>query len=363
MRTGAIGAGHGTGARLVSQRLRRVLGIHFDADHGTPFWLDRQRELGLDAREDIRVPEELALLGMMTPADLAGRPLLDFVPRRFHGELAAWILGQTGGTTGGGVWTIYRPDEFAEAFIAPFTQAAAHVGFPRGERWLYVGPSGPHIIGKVVRDLAASMASHDPFSVDFDARWAKKLPEGSFAMDRYLSHVVDQAMGIVRSQEIGVIFTTPPVLASLASAMSPGQRQRVRGIHYGGMEVTPQTLAQMQLDHFPDAVHLSGYGNTLFGCCLELDVPLGRTPEYFPFGTRLLLEVVDEQGRTPPQGESGAVCFTRLDESCLIVRMKERDAATLVPTPPAAPDGYLLPGVRGPHSPRSLAPQQTKGLY
>lgn len=347
----------------LEERLRRVLRVHFDPDLGTPYWLDRQRTLGIDARRDIRGPESLELLGEMLPKDLSARPLKDFLPRRFHDDLSGFIVGQTGGTTGGGAWTIYRPDEFDEAFITPFAVAAAHVGFPRAERWLYIGPSGPHIIGKVVARLSGHCGSHDPFSVDFDARWAKKLPGDSFAMKRYLAHVIEQALVVIQMQDIGVLFTTPAVLSSLAEAMTPDQRLRIRGIHYGGMELKPDALAHFQRDLFPRAVHLSGYGNTLFGCCMELDTTLNRIPEYFPFGSRLIMEVTTADGRPAPADQTGVVRFTRLDESCLIVRMLERDAASAVTPAPDAPAGFALPGVRGPHSPLSLAPQQAKGLY
>lgn len=350
----------------IDARLRRVLGIHFDPDSGTPYWLDRQAALGIDVCRDVRTIESLALLGDMKPGDLAARPLLDFVPRRYHADLSGFVVGQTGGTTSastGGSWTIYNADEFVEAFITPFTVAADHVGFPRAERWLYVGPSGPHIIGKVVRAMAAGHSSHDPFSVDFDARWAKKLPDNSLAMTRYLSHVVDQAIRIIELQDIGVIFTTPAVLGALADAMTTAQRDRVRGLHYGGMELHPEVLARFQRDVFPNAVHLSGYGNTLFGCTLELSTQHGRVPAYFPFGSRLLLEVVDHAGQACAPGAAGVVRFTRLDDSFLLVRMLERDAASLVAPPPDAPTGFVHSGVLNPHSPVSLAPRQAKGLY
>lgn len=352
-----------SGSSRTDARVRRVIGIHFDPDLGTPYWLDRQSSLGIDARREVRSIGCLSLLGTMRPSELAERPLMDFIPRRYHAGLAGYVLGQTGGTTGGGAWTIYRPDEFEEAFITPFSVAAAHVGFPRGERWLYVGPSGPHIIGKVVRGLAGGMGSADPFSVDFDARWAKKLPEDSLGMRRYLSHVVEQAMGIIHVQEIGVIFTTPRVLGALSEAMTQSQRSRVRGLHYGGMELRAEVLLKFQREVFPNAVHLSGYGNTLFGCTLELSTGLGRVPCYYPYGTRLVLEVVDCGGKAVAPGECGVVCFTRLDESFLIVRMLERDAAITAAPMSGAPAGYVHFGVSNPHSPASLAPQQARGLY
>ena len=343
--------------------LHRIIRTHFDPDLGAPFWLDRQASIGLDMRHEIQDFSALSILGNTSPKDLAGRPLIDFIPRRFHADLTGFILGQTGGTTGNDLWTAYRPDEFTQAFITPFAVAAAHVRFPRAERWLYIGPSGPHIIGKVVRDLAASVGSHDPFSVDFDARWAKKLPGGSFAQDRYLAHVIDQSMDIIRSQDIGVLFTTPAVLGPLSDAMTPDQRHRIRGIHYGGMEITAESLADHQTSRFPGAVHLCGYGNTLFGCCLELDDSPNRTPEYFPFGRRLLIDLVDDRGHPVAPGESGAVRITRLDQTFLLVNLLERDAATAAPLPPGAPTGFTRPGVRAPHSPASLAPKQAKGLY
>jgi len=351
------------GEEPAEQRLRRIIDIHFDPSGGSRFWLDRQARLGLDARREIRRADDLALLGEMLPEDLAERPLGHYIPSRFHQRLDEFVLGQTGGTTGGGSWTAYREDEFLEAFVLPFLAAASRVGFPAGEAWLYVGPNGPHIIGKVARYLANGLGSGDPFSVDFDARWAKLLPEGSFAADRYLKHVTSQAVEIIRRQPIGVLFTTPCVLAALAEAMSEEQRMRIRGVHYGGMAVSPEQMQSFQTRIFPQAVHLSGYGNTLFGCCLELAVPPGRPLDYYPFGNRLLLEIVDEQGRTVEPGGRGRVRFTRLDESMLMVRMLERDEAMSLKAPSAGPKGFELPGIRNPASPAKLSPKLAVGLY
>ena len=126
------------GPSLIDARVRRAIATHFDPDSGTPYWLDRQAALSINARRDIRSFSDLQILGEMNPSDLSERSLRDHVPRRYHAELGGYIVGQTGGTTGGGAWTIYRPDEFEEAFITPFTVAAEFLGFPRGERWLFV---------------------------------------------------------------------------------------------------------------------------------------------------------------------------------------------------------------------------------
>src|SRR5439155_9658731 len=109
-------------------------------------------------------------------------------PRTFHEMLDRFVVGETAGTSGAPTATAYREDEFQEAFVTPFLRVAEATGFPQGEPWLWVGPSGPHIIGKVVRELARQTGSMDPFSVDFDPRWAKRLAEGGLARQRYLDH-------------------------------------------------------------------------------------------------------------------------------------------------------------------------------
>lgn len=337
----------------VDDRLRHVLDLHLHPRHGSRFWLEREAAMGIDLRDAVRTVADLARCGDMSPHVFSQRPLLDFVPRCFHDDMSRFTIGQTGGATGPGGWTAYRHDEFQDAFITPFIAAARHLRFPTRAAWLYIGPSGPHIIGKVVSALAAGMHSHDPFSVDFDPRWARRLPDGSFAQRRYLDHVIDQALAVIRLQAVEVLFTTPAVIARLAERMSEEQRGRIRGIHYGGMPLPPDTLHHLQHDLFPHAIHLAGYGNTLFGCCLELSASAGRDLDYYPWGDRLLLQTNDEQ----------RVLVTRLDESVLIVRMLERDEGQAVAPPPHAPDGFHLPGIRNPHSPVAIAPRAANGLY
>ena len=145
--------------------------------------------------------------------------------------------------------------------------------------------------------------------------------------------------------------------------MSAAQRAAIRGVHYGGMALSLDELAHFQTAVFPRAVHLSGYGNTLFGCCMEIHATAGRALDYFPFGDRLTFETLDDRGEPLPSGSTGQVCFSRLDRSMLILRMRERDEATLCAPPVGAPAGFRCDGVRNPHSPLVLAPNQRPGLY
>src|SRR3984893_12708418 len=183
-------------------RLRDLLRLHFHPEWGSSYWLRRQDQLGWDVRDRVRTLDDLWLFGPMPLADLRRFPVRAFVPRALHRQWPRFVLGETAGTRGEPCGTAYREDEFRAAFVTPFLRVAEATGFPRGEPWLWVGPSGPHIIGKVVRELARQTGSMDPFSVDFDPRWARRLADGSIARQRYLDHVTGQALDVMQREEM-----------------------------------------------------------------------------------------------------------------------------------------------------------------
>jgi hypothetical protein len=352
-------------------RLRELLALHFHPELGSSYWLERQERLGWDVRDRVRTVDDLWLLGPTPAEDLRRHPLRAFIPRALHGQLPRFVIGETAGTSGQPCTTAYRDDEFQAAFITPFLRVADATGFPRGEPWLWVGPSGPHIIGKVVRELARQTGSMDPFSVDFDPRWAKRLAEGSLARRRYLEHVTGQALDVLQREEVGVLFITPPALAALAERLTDRQRDAIHGIHYGGMSLTPETVNTFRAA-FPHAVHLAGYGNTLFGVVMEVADRPRQALDYFPLDGRVRFHVVawpEETGvNWPPQllerGQPGRVLFHRLDESCLLVGVVERDEAERVAlSVPARALGGLADGLRNPQPPRALAGRLQLGLY
>ncbi len=358
----------------MDERLCDVLALHFHPELGSDYWLGRQEKLGWNVRDCVRSLEDLGQLGPTPLEDLRRYPLRTFIPKAFHGKLHRFIVGETAGTSGAPRATAYRDDEFQEAFVAPFLRAAEAAGFPTGQPWLWVGPSGPHVIGKAVRELARQTGSLDPFSVDFDPRWAKKLADGSLARRRYLDHLTAQALDVLEREAVGVLFTTPPALDALSRRMTDRQREAIRGVHYGGVSIAPETVNEFRAA-FPNAVHLSGYGNTLFGVVMEVSDGPRRAMDYFPLSDRVQFQIVewggerDERGdgAWPPRpldrGVRGRVAFHRLDESCLLVGMLERDEAERVaPSSEAAALGCRADGLRNPGPPARAARLQL-GLY
>jgi hypothetical protein len=354
----------------VNERLRDLLALHFHPELGSDYWLARQERLGWQVRDRVRTVDDLWRLGPTPLADLRSFPLGAFIPRALHAQRPRFVVGETAGTGGAPVATAYRDDEFQAAFVDPFLRVAAATGFPCGVPWLWVGPSGPHIIGKVVRELAHQTGSMDPFSVDFDPRWAKRLAEGSLARQRYLDHLVGQALNVLHREEVGVLFITPPALAALAEGLGDGERAAIRGIHYGGMSLSPETVNNFR-ELFPRAVHLAGYGNTLFGVVMEVEDVHREAMDYFPLGDRIRFHIVDGAGEGndwPPRvlgpGETGRVLFHRLDESCLLVNVLERDQAEVVPVAAAARAlGGHAYGLRDPRPLPALAGRLQVGIY
>ena len=224
-----------------------VVELHFHPEHGSTYWLGRQEQLGWDVRDRVRTAGRPPLARSDSGQRPAPLPAAGLHPANI--SLVACIASSSAKRPAPAdrlQATAYRDDEFQAAFITPFLRVAEATGFPRGEPWLWVGPSGPHIIGKVVRELARQTGSMDPFSVDFDPRWAKRLADGSFARQRYLDHVTAQALDILEREEVGVLFTTPPALTALAARMSEQQRSAIHGVHYGGLSVLPGTMNEFR---------------------------------------------------------------------------------------------------------------------
>ncbi len=360
-----------TAPDVLTTWLRHVIAVHFDPDGGSPYWLGRAADLGIDPRERIGSPEDLPVLGPMDSVALAERPVEDFVPASQRHRREEFVVAETAGTLGPPKFAVHREDEFDAAFVQPFLSAASRAGFPRGQSWLFIGPSGPHVIGKAARCCAKAMGSPDPFTTDFDPRWAKTLVAGTFAWGRYLKHIEDQALRVLQSQRIGVIFATPRVLTSLSEKMDAGLRERIGGLHLGGMAAGPAFREKLGVD-FPNAVVLSGYGNTLFGMMPELNYSPDTGTDYYPHGRRLITRIIEQSAdadaerltRPMPYGERGQVVVNRLDELQFIPNMIERDTAVRIgPPESAAGDGFVLDGLREPEPIVDQTTRPVTGLY
>ena len=352
-------------------RVTRLVELHFHPRHGSRYWLQRAAELGIDALDEIQCSADLLKLGPMDETALAERPIEDFIPAALQHQRPHFLITETAGTLGRAKLAVHRRDEFLDAFVAPFIAAAERVNFPRGLNWLFIGPSGPHIIGKAATACASALGSADPFTIDLDPRWAKKLVPGSFAWKRYLEHIEHQALTLLATQKIGVLFSTPIVLESLIERMSAAQRERIHGLHLGGVSVSAAQRQRFEIQ-LPNTVILSGYGNSLFGVQPEVDFTPAHGFVYQAHGTRLIVRMIPLDGgqmverltQDVAYGDRGQVVMTRLDEAQLIVNLVERDSAVrTAPQPLLADAGFFNDAVG---DPQPIVSQQLKpsvGFY
>ena len=326
----------------MNARLRTVLAAHFDPLHGSPYWLARERELGFSVLDRVHDIDDLALFGPFDLEALNRHPVEDFMPRALRAA-SGLVFAETGGTSGEPRATAYSSEDFHAAFVEPFIAKLEADLLPDGGHWLWLGPSGPHVIGRAAQRIAFLTTGSDAFSVDFDPRWFRRLTPGSLARQRYLEHVLEQAQRILRQQDVRYLFCTPVVLTGLAARMSDAQRARVRLIYLGGMPLAPDAMQGIGAA-FPAARCLAGYGNTLFGVThqagwVAADSPaLAAPPRYLPDTPRLVVRVVPAAGASPAErlarrcapGERGQIVMHRLDVSGFLPCVMERDAATRI---------------------------------
>ncbi len=357
--------------KAYEKRLKSILRIHFDPNGGTPYWLEKAKELGISPTEDIHALEDLILFGPMDETAMKNRPIEDFVPRSYWAKKSKWVIAETGGTMGHPIMTVYDEEEFRQAFIDPFVTVARYRNFPKKMNWLWIGPNGPHIIGTAAIACARALNSPNPFTVDFDPRWDKKLSPASIGFRRYFNHILEQSLRIIETQKVGIIFSTPKVLFELKKRMSAKDREAILGIHFGGTELNRE-LFQSIAEDFPNAIFISGYGNTLFGMCPEFKGDPHSPLDYFPLGPRLIFFAVpldpdmtqEEKLKNPcAPGECGQIVFSRLDQSFLILNFFERDQGELISPPDSFREWGM--GIRNPHplSPRRGGINVNEALY
>lgn len=315
---------------ISKKRIRDVIRLHTDPDDGSEFWKKRVETFRLNVGELMENP----LAAPPTSAEeLRDHPIEYFIPRKLLHEKRYLITGETSGFSGKPVVSVFTKEEFHDGFVDPFLSEANSTGFPVRGNWLWAGPSGPHIIGKAIREILHQVDGTDPFSVDFDPRWFKKLPANSMSATRYFNHVMEQIHEILRLQRVDVIFSTPPIIRALGLHLTEETRNKIRGVHYGGMSMTNDEYRDFR-EAFPNAVHMSGYGNSLFGMFPETGFD-ERGIEYAIRSNRIIAQAVCCDGETiiPCSiGEEGNVMFSRFDESMLILNMIEQDKAVCTET-------------------------------
>lgn len=327
--------------------VRSVVRWHFHPDTGSPYWLRKKAELNFDPLRDVQSFADLALFPDYA-ADWAAVPVQDLIPRGCLREGAAWFqVWETGGTLGAPKRIVDWQDR--EAGLRFFNRLLDLHNFPGGPAWLHIGPTGPHLVGKNM-NLLAHWRGALCYTVDFDPRWVKRCLQAgdSETAQRYIDHIVDQALLVARSQPVSVVTTTPPVLEALCRRPEglDWLQGRVQGVIWFGTSASAEALRVLEEELLPDAVLVGIYGNTLMGIAGQRPRH-DRYPAVFqPYFPCSIVQVVDpaDTTREVPYHSRGQVRVTLLGRELFLPNNLERDEAVRVPPEPelSPADGVAL---------------------
>jgi phenylacetate-coenzyme A ligase PaaK-like adenylate-forming protein len=317
--------------------IRAAMDWHFSPETGSRFWLERAESLEFDPRTDVGGPDDLALFPNVTD-ELRDVRAADLIPRGYGERPDIVGVFESGGTTGPPKRVVILADWW-ERNIAWHRAYLDARGLPRDVDWLVLFPSGPHMVGDMCRSQAASLGGRR-FTIDMDPRWVKKLIAAGRQeeADAYADHLIDQAAFLLRTQDIGVLACTPPLLERLArrDELVGLVRDKVQAIQWGGAHMDADTRALLSTEVFPGVQVIGTYGSTMIlGGSVERPGLSDDDPCVFdPYSPYISFWVVDpDTGRRVDYGERGQVVMHHVSKSFLLPNNLERDVAIRVRPP------------------------------
>jgi phenylacetate-coenzyme A ligase PaaK-like adenylate-forming protein len=346
--------------------VRETIAWHFSPATGTPFWLERVKELGFDPRKEVKSYADLVKFGHFEDEWLRGGPVRRWVPKALQ-QKPIYVF-ETGGTTGIPKSRVVVDDFRIDYEL--FSQSLPDKYFPKGSNWLMLGPSGPRRLRLAVEHLCQYRGGIC-FCVDLDPRWVVKLIKKGWMehLKAYQEHVIDQALTVLSAKhDIKCMFTTPKLLDALAGRLekdgSSMAKTGITGIFCGGTEMTSQWI-RFAIEELlgPDIYIAPTYGNTLMGLAAA-EMPKAEDDykiAYYAPQPRAVVEVVDfdNYDKAVDFGKEGRVMLTTLTKEFFVPRFMERDEG--VREKPSAK--YPWDGVSGVKPFRAFASTTTVGVY
>jgi phenylacetate-coenzyme A ligase PaaK-like adenylate-forming protein len=345
--------------------VREIIAWHFDPKTGTPFWLERVKQLGFDPRKEVKSFADLKLFGNFEDEWLRGGPVRRWVPNALQNKPI--YVFETGGTTGIPKSRIGIEDFRTDYEL--FSETLPEKYFPKGANWLMLGPSGPRRLRLAVEHLCQHRGGIC-FCIDLDPRWVIKLIKKGWIehLNAYKEHCIEQALTVLSAgHDIKCMFTTPKLLESLAGALekkgSSIKETGITGIFSGGTEFTPQ-FTRFAVEELLEGVYMTPtYGNTLMGlaCSKPVSAEDGYKITYYAPQPRAVLQVVDmdDTDKLVEYGQTGRVMLTTLTKEFFMPRFLERDEGERE----KPYEKFPWDGVSGVRPFRGFAASTTVGVY
>ncbi|MFD5751113.1 phenazine antibiotic biosynthesis protein [Streptomyces sp. NPDC127033] len=317
--------------------IRAAMEWHFHPDTGSPFWLRRAETLGFDPRRDVKNHDDLRLFPNVVN-ELRDVRVTDLLPQGYGDSPDIVGTFESGGTTGAPKRVVCLRDWMDRMLAWSNSNLDTH-GFPRGAQWLGVTPTGPHVVGRIFEESAATHGSLG-FLIDLDPRWVKKLIASGRPdlADDYAEHLIDQAAFVLRTQDIGVMTVTPPLLERLArrDELVDLVNEKVRAIRWGGTQMDADSRYLYSTEIFPRTTLYGHYGSTMILGIAGQRHGLGAADPcvFDTFSPYVTFSVVAPATGDPVgYGQRGQVVMNHVSKGLLLPNNLERDFATRVEAP------------------------------
>jgi phenylacetate-coenzyme A ligase PaaK-like adenylate-forming protein len=320
--------------------LRTAIAWHFGDDTGSPFWLRTAQTLDFNPLTDVKTFTDLRLFPNLVN-ELRSVPVEDLIPRgyKFQGSEGSRApvpqIFESGGTTGAPKRTVQMPDWIAQV-VQWQTEDFATGGFLPGRGFLCLMPSGPHGVGYFSRLVSERLgAVFHP--IDIDPRWVKKIAARNAASEvaAYIDHVIDQAVFVLRTQNVANLHTTPPLLEAIArnDQVVDLVNDKIRYLLLSGAHVDADTLDLLR-GIFPATTITMAFGSTMVLSQAVTRTTDGDTFVFDPRTPYVVFWVLDpETGEQVPYGRQGQVVMNHISKGMFIPNNLERDLAIRMPGP------------------------------
>lgn len=325
----------------IDELIQAAMQWHFSKETGSPFWLERARQLDFDPRTDVRTLADLRLFPNFVN-DLRAVRVQDLVPRGYGDRPPLVGVFESGGVTGQPKRLVLLQD-WLDRWLAWYRRAAEERRYPVPPHHLMVAPSGPHLMTYLLSEGVRSQRGI-VYAIDLDPRWVRRsINEGrAEEAERYSEHLIEQLASLLRTQDIDMLTITPPLLERLARQpeLVSLVREKIAVISWGGTHMDADTLDIYRTDLFPEILIQGGYGSTMaLGGSLQRVASADDDGCVFdPFWPYVTFSVIDPAtGAQVPYGERGQVIMNHVSKAMLVPNNLERDTAIRVPALPGEP--------------------------
>lgn len=357
---------------LDSAYLSEIVGLHFDRARGAPYWLRRAEQLGIAAKDIQSFGAFRRLLAFQNrdqqaryEEDLRELPIEELIPRATLRD-SRWLwASETGGTTGiakRGTWG----DRYWDHILAFSDELLDLHGVPRGENWIFIGPTGPHTTGRLLISIAENRGGRI-FCIDMDPRIVRVyLHEGDrAATERYIRHIWEQVEPIIEHQKVGVMFCTATLLEMMPRYLSVTHLRKIKAVVHAGLAMSRDSHRYLREELFPGKPIVGIYGTSVSG--ISYQKPYEPADDhriiYIPSQPYIVLEAIDAAGDLVGYGEEGDVRCYRFTEDQLIPGFIERDRGVRVRPFGSHERRYPWDWLGDPHSPKSISGHENDGVY